>query len=193
MRLLVGLGNPGQKYARNRHNIGFMAVDAIARRYGFGVYRSRFRGLLAEGGIAGQKALILKPETYMNLSGTSVTEAANFYKIALEDVIVFHDELALEFAKVRVKTGGGAAGHNGLKSIDAHLGNGYRRVRIGIDHPGDKRLVSPYVLSDFFAEEVPVMETLIEAMAEAMPALIEGDPSSFMNKIALAVRAAQET
>jgi PTH1 family peptidyl-tRNA hydrolase len=193
MRLLVGLGNPGQKYARNRHNIGFMAVDAIARGFGFSVYRSRFRGLLAEGEIASQKVLLLKPETYMNLSGTSVAEAANFYKIALEDVIVFHDELALEFAKVRVKTGGGAAGHNGLKSIDAHLGNGYRRVRIGIDHPGDKRLVSPYVLSDFFAEEVPVMETLIDTMAQATPALIEGDPSSFMNRIALAVRAAQET
>jgi len=192
MRLLVGLGNPGQKYSRNRHNIGFMAVDAIAHTFGFSVYRSRFRGLVAEGEIASQKVLILKPETYMNLSGTSVAEAANFYKIALEDVIVFHDELALDFARVRVKTGGGAAGHNGLKSIDAHLGNGYRRVRIGIGHPGDKRLVSPYVLSDFFAEEVPVVQVVIEAITDAAPLLIKGDESSFMNKIALAVRDAQE-
>ena len=189
MQLWAGLGNPGQRYAGNRHNIGFLAVDAIARKYGFGAYRSRFQGLIAEGEIAGEKLLILKPQTMMNLSGISVSEAANFYKIPLDRVVVFHDELALAFAKVRVKIGGGTAGHNGLKSLDAHLGNGFKRVRIGIDHPGHKDLVSPYVLSDFLKEERPVMEKLVEAIVEAAPDLAKGDDSGFMNKIALAVPA----
>jgi len=190
MRLLAGLGNPGGRYAGNRHNIGFMAVDAIAAQYGFGAYRTRFKGSVAEGTIAGEKVYLMKPETFMNLSGTALAEAVTFYKVPLTDVIVFHDEMALEFGKVRVKTGGGHAGHNGLKSLDAHIGNGYKRVRIGIGHPGQKELVTPYVLSDFFKEERPVLDAVIAAIAEAVPELIRGDDSTFMNRIALAAQSA---
>ena len=141
MFLLVGLGNPGRSYAHNRHNIGFMAIEAIGRRHGFSPVRSRFSGLVSEGVIKGERTLLLQPQTYMNESGRSVGEAARFHKIALENIIVLHDELDLAPAKCRIKTGGGVAGHNGLRSISAHIGNDYKRVRLGIGHPGDKSLV----------------------------------------------------
>src|SRR5215475_7550624 len=148
MRLLVGLGNPGTRYAGNRHNIGFMAVDAIARRHGLGPWRRRFQGVACEGVIGSERVLLLLPGTYMNDSGRAVAESAHFYKLAVADIVVFHDELDLPPGKLRVKTGGGNAGHNGLRSISAHVGNDYRRVRIGIGHPGVKELVQPYVLTD---------------------------------------------
>src|ERR1044071_1300691 len=151
--LFVGLGNPGARYAGNRHNIGFMAVDAIARRHGIGPWRRRFQGVACEGPIGSPRALLLLPGTYMNESGRAVAEAAHFYKLGLTDIAVFHDELDLPPGKVRVKVGGGFAGHNGLRSISAHIGNDYRRVRIGIGHPGVKELVYPYVLSDFAKAE----------------------------------------
>ena len=149
MRLIVGLGNPGARYARNRHNIGYMAADAIARRYGFPAFRSRFKGELAEGVIAGARRLLLRPETFMNASGESVLAAMSFYKIPPAEIVVIHDELDLRPGKVRVKRGGGSAGHNGLRSIDAMIGADYWRIRIGVGHPGVKELVQPYVLQNF--------------------------------------------
>src|SRR5947207_3734261 len=153
MLLLVGLGNPGSRYAGNRHNIGFMAVDAIAKRHGIVPWRRRFQGVAVEGPLGGQRVLLLLPGTYMNESGRAVAEAANFYKLDLADIVVFHDEIDLAPGKVRVKTGGGVAGHNGLRSIAAHIGNDYRRGRIGVGHPGVKSLVEVYVLSDFAKNE----------------------------------------
>ena len=149
MRLFVGLGNPGAKYAQNRHNIGFMAVEEIARRHGFAPWRRRFQGETSEGTLDRERVVLLKPATYMNESGRAVQEAANFFKIAAGDITVFQDELELPAAKVRVKVGGGIAGHNGLRSITSHIGNDYRRVRLGIGHPGIKELVHHHVLSDF--------------------------------------------
>ncbi|NBC88025.1 MAG: aminoacyl-tRNA hydrolase, partial [Alphaproteobacteria bacterium] len=149
MRLFVGLGNPGRQYAMNRHNIGFMAVERIAAEHGFPPFRAKFQGQVSEGRLGGAKVLILKPETYVNRSGQAVGEAARFYKLAPEDIVVFHDELDLSPGKVRVKQGGGHAGHNGLRSLHAHLGDGYGRVRLGIGHPGHKDRVTSYVLSDF--------------------------------------------
>jgi aminoacyl-tRNA hydrolase len=149
MKLFVGLGNPGAQYARNRHNIGFMAADAIAARHGFGPWRGKFQGEIAEGRLGTEKVLMLKPGTFMNLSGDSVRAAAQFYKIPPEDIVAFHDELDLAPGRVRVKTGGGHAGHNGLRSIAAHMGPDFVRVRLGIGHPGDKRQVTAYVLGDF--------------------------------------------
>ncbi|HRY03209.1 MAG TPA: aminoacyl-tRNA hydrolase, partial [Beijerinckiaceae bacterium] len=149
MLLFVGLGNPGRQYARNRHNIGFMAIEQIARAHNFAPFRARFQGRVSEGQIGGEKVILLEPETYMNESGRAVGEAARFYKIGLDGIAVFHDELDLAPGKCRVKIGGGAAGHNGLRSIDAHLGKDYRRIRLGIGHPGDKNLVHSYVLNDF--------------------------------------------
>ncbi|MGZ5897244.1 MAG: aminoacyl-tRNA hydrolase, partial [Xanthobacteraceae bacterium] len=149
MRLLVGLGNPGARYAGNRHNIGFMAVDAIARRHGLPPWRRRFQGVATEGAIGGEKVFLLLPGTFMNESGRAVAEAANFYKLGMNNITVFHDEIDLPPAKVRVKAGGGIAGHNGLRSISSHIGNDYRRVRIGVGHPGVKDLVHAYVLNDF--------------------------------------------
>ena len=189
MRLLAGLGNPGTRYAAHRHNVGFMAVDAIAHAQGVSGFKKRWDGLLAEAPVAGEKTLIFKPQTYMNRVGPAIAEAARFYKLALEDVIVFHDDLDLALGKVRIKTGGGAGGHNGLRSIDAHLGNEYKRVRIGIGHPGRKELVESYVLSDFFKEERGVIVTVLKAIGDAAPALIAGNDGEFMNKIALAVQA----
>ncbi|WP_142847298.1 aminoacyl-tRNA hydrolase [Telmatospirillum sp. J64-1] len=183
MLLLVGLGNPGSGYAKNRHNIGFMAADEIVRRYSFGPWRSKFQGQLAEGSINGQRCLMLKPETYMNLSGQSVAAAARFLKIPVIDIVVIHDELDLAPGKLRVKRGGGAGGHNGLKSIDAHLGKEYRRVRLGIGHPGDRNLVSPYVLQDFSKAEEVWLHPLLDAVAEAFPLLIQGDDNLFMTKV----------
>ena len=185
MRLVVGLGNPGSRYARNRHNIGFMAVDAIARRHGIGAFRNRFKGELAEGAIAGERRLLLKPQTFMNASGEAVLAAMSFYKIAPEDIVVIHDEIDLRDGKVRVKLGGGNAGHNGLRSIDALIGPGYWRVRIGIGHPGFKELVQPYVLQNFYAEEVTEwVEPLIDAVAETIPLLLSGAPDAFMSEVA---------
>lgn len=188
MKLLVGLGNPGAKYAFNRHNVGFMAVDCIADLYGFGPWRKRFSGLAAEGPIDGEKCLLLKPETFMNESGRSVGEAVRFYKLELADVIVFHDELDLAPEKVRVKIGGGVAGHNGLKSITSHIGNDYVRVRIGIGHPGNKALVHGHVMGDFSKRDQDWLAPLLGAMADAAPSLIHGRNDQFQTKVAHALQ-----
>jgi PTH1 family peptidyl-tRNA hydrolase len=187
MRLFVGLGNPGSRYARNRHNVGFMAVDAIARAHGAAPWRRRFQGEAAEALVGGERVLLVKPQTYMNESGRSVAEAQRFFKLELADVVVFHDELDLAPAKVRVKLGGGNAGHNGLRSITAQCGNDYRRVRIGIGHPGDKDLVHAYVLSDFARSEEAWVEGLCGACADAAPLLATRDDASFQNKVHLAM------
>ncbi|MCK1615321.1 aminoacyl-tRNA hydrolase [Bradyrhizobium sp. 159] len=189
MRLFVGLGNPGARYARNRHNIGFMAVDEIARRHGFAPWRRRFQGETSEGTLGPERVILLKPTTYMNDSGRSVQEAAGFFKIALGDVTVFHDELELPPGKVRVKIGGGIAGHNGLRSISAHIGNDYRRVRLGIGHPGVKELVHGYVLSDFAKTDNEWVATLCEAVAEHAPLLAKGTDATFANRVHLAMQA----
>lgn len=190
MFLIVGLGNPGARHAGNRHNIGFMVVDAIARRHGFAPWRRRFHGVASEGTLGGRKTLLLLPGTFMNESGGAVADAAAFYKIALDDILVVHDELDLAPAKVRIKIGGGIAGHNGLRSISAHLGNDYKRVRIGIGHPGDKNIVHSYVLSDFAkSERTGWVETLIDAAADNAELLTRGGDASFQNKIHLALEA----
>ncbi len=185
MILIVGLGNPGEKYARQRHNIGFMAVDEIIRRHNFSPERKRFQGLVCEGTLDGEKALILKPQTYMNESGRSVGEAMRFYKLEPSDVVVMHDELDLPAAKVRIKTGGGAAGNNGIKSITSHIGAEFRRLRIGIGHPGDRARVSGHVLGDFAKADKTWLEPLLDAIAEAAPLLAEGKDSSFANRVHL--------
>jgi PTH1 family peptidyl-tRNA hydrolase len=190
MLLFVGLGNPGREYARNRHNIGFMALDAIARRHGFPAPRAKFQGLAREGTIGGERVILLQPQTYMNESGRSVGEAARFHKIGLGDIIVFHDELDLAPAKLRIKIGGGNAGHNGLRSITAHMGNDYKRVRLGIGHPGDKALVHGYVLSDFAKAEEPWVETICDALADNAAMLVSGDDAGLQNKVHLALDAA---
>jgi peptidyl-tRNA hydrolase, PTH1 family len=189
MRLLVGLGNPGTRYAGNRHNIGFMAVDAIARRHGLGPWRRRFQGVACEGVIGSERVLLLLPGTYMNDSGRAVAEAAHFYKLTVADIVVFHDELDLPPAKLRVKTGGGNAGHNGLRSISAHVGNDYRRVRIGVGHPGMKELVQPYVLSDFAKSDRAWVEALCDIVADNAELIARGDDASFQNKVHLAMQA----
>lgn len=185
MLLFVGLGNPGQRYAGNRHNIGFMAVEAVARAHGAGPWRRRFQGEATEATIAGERVIMLKPETYMNESGRSVAEAQRFFKIDLKDVVVFHDELDLAPAKLRVKLGGGNAGHNGLRSITAQCGNDYRRVRLGIGHPGAKELVHAYVLSDFGKAERDWVADLCAATAEYAPLLAKGDDNAFQSKVHL--------
>ncbi len=189
MLLFVGLGNPGAGYAGNRHNIGFMAVDAIARRHGFPQWRRKFQGVAAEGTIGAARALLLLPGTYMNESGRAVGEAAHFYKLTPGDIVVFHDEIELPPGKLRVKTGGGNAGHNGLRSISEHVGNDYRRVRIGVGHPGSKELVHGYVLSDFAKSERPWVEAMSDAIADSAELLARGQDSSFQNKIHLAMDA----
>jgi PTH1 family peptidyl-tRNA hydrolase len=189
MILLVGLGNPGAEYAGNRHNIGFMAVDRIAARHGFTPWRARFQGSSAEGTIGGVKAMLLKPGTYMNESGRSVAEAARFFKIPLDAIVVLHDELDLPPAKVRIKAGGGNAGHNGLRSISAHMGNDYKRVRLGIGHPGDKARVHSYVLNDFAKSERDWVEALTDAVADNAVLLAKGEDAAFQNKIHLAMAA----
>src|SRR6267142_2499035 len=175
MLLLVGLGNPGSRYAGHRHNSGFMAVDASARRHGIGPWRRRFQGVAAEGPLGGERALLLLPGTYMNDSGRAVAEAANFYKLGLPDIVVFHDEIDLAPGKVRVKTGGGSAGHNGLRSISSHVGNDYRRVRIGVGHPGAKELVHAYVLNAVAKGERDWVETLCGLMADNAGLLAKGE------------------
>ncbi len=184
MLLVVGLGNPGPEYARNRHNIGFMAADALVRRHSFGPWRSKFQADIAEGGIDGERVLLLKPHTYMNLSGQSVAAAARFLKIATPDIVVLHDDLDLAPGRLRVKRGGGAGGHNGLKSIDTHMGQDYRRVRLGIGHPGDKDLVSGYVLHDFAKADEAWLGPLLDAVADTFPLLAAGDDTGFMTRVA---------
>ncbi len=187
MRLIVGLGNPGAQHSGHRHNIGFMAAGAIARRHGFSPAREKFHSLAAEGTLAGDKALILWPQTYMNDSGRAVQAAMQFYKAEPNDVTVLYDEIDLEFGKVRVKKGGGAAGHNGIRSIDAHVGPDFWRVRIGVGHPGVKALVKHYVLHDFDAEEKPEVETMVGAIADNFALLFERGHEHFMTKVALAI------
>lgn len=184
MQILVGLGNPGAKYAANRHNIGFMALDRIASDHGFGPWKAKFQGQIAEGRLGGDKALLLKPETFMNLSGQSVGEAMRFYKLEPGDVTVFHDELDLAPGKVRLKTGGGHAGHNGLRSIHAHIGEAYHRVRLGIGHPGRKELVAAYVLHDFAKADEGWLDDLLRGLSDGAPYLVEGDRSRFQNAVA---------
>jgi len=188
MKILVGLGNPGQKYEGNRHNIGFMAVDAIADRYGAGQWRKRFQSLATEIDIDRVRYLVLKPQTYMNESGRSVGEAMRFYKISPADVIVFHDELDLEPGKLRVKIGGGHAGHNGLKSITAHIGSDFQRVRLGIGHPGSREAVTHYVLNDFARADRQWLEPLLDGIARGVPHLVTGQDGKFMNDVARVMR-----
>jgi len=189
MLLFVGLGNPDPEYARNRHNIGFMAVEAIAKRHGLRPWRRRFHGVAVDGALGGERAVLLLPGTYMNDSGLAVAAAAQFYKIALGEIVVFHDEVDLPPGKLRVKTGGGNAGHNGLRSISAHVGNDYRRVRIGVGHPGVKDLVYAHVLGDFAKSERPWVEALCEIIADNAELLMRGQDATFQNKVHLAMDA----
>ena len=189
MLLFVGLGNPGAKHAANRHNIGFMVVEAIAKAHRFAPWRRRFQGVATEGTIGQEKVLLLLPGTYMNESGRAVAEAAHFYKLPVGDIAVFHDEIELPSAKVRVKVGGGIAGHNGLRSISAHVGNDYKRVRIGVGHPGVKELVHPHVLSDFAKAERPWVEALTDVIAANAELLATAKDASFQNKVHLAMAA----
>ncbi len=184
MFVLAGLGNPGKQYARNRHNIGFVVVDAIIRQHGFSGCREKFSATVAQGNVNGEKILALKPMTYMNRSGQAVAAAVGFYKLSPRDVIVIHDDLDLACGQLRIKCGGGHAGHNGLRNIDAHIGPDYLRLRIGIGHPGDKDAVNPHVLSDFTASENTCLDPVIDAVAEHFPLLIGGDCSLFMTRLA---------
>jgi len=193
MKLWVGLGNPGAEHALQRHNIGFMAADRIAARHNFGPWRRKFRGEAADGTIAGEKILLLKPMTYMNESGASVQAAAAFHKLSPADVLIFHDELDLAPGKVRVKQGGGAAGHNGLRSTDRHVGNDTWRVRLGIGHPGHKALVHNHVLGNFAKSDRAWLEALLDAVADAAPLLAEGRHEEFMTRVAWLTQPAKET
>jgi PTH1 family peptidyl-tRNA hydrolase len=185
LKLFVGLGNPGAKYAMNRHNIGFMAVDEIASSHGFSPWRKKFQGLLCEGSLGGVKVILLKPETFMNLSGQSVGEALRFYKLNASNVTVFHDELDLAPGKIRVKQGGGHAGHNGLRSIHQHLSPDYQRVRLGIGHPGRKEMVSGYVLHDFPKADLGWIDDLMHGIGDGVAHLAAGHADKFMNAVAL--------
>ena len=187
MKLFVGLGNPGAKYARNRHNIGFMAVDRIAGDHGFAPWRSKFQGQLTEGRLGTQKVVLLKPQTFMNLSGQSVGEAMRFYKLDSTDVVVFHDELDLAPGKVRLKSGGGHAGHNGLRSIHQHIGPHYDRVRLGIGHPGDKNKVSGYVLSDFAKADADWLDDEMRGISDGAAQLAQDEGPKFLNAVAARV------
>ncbi len=189
MLLFVGLGNPGPQYAGNRHNVGFMALQAIARRHEISPWRRRFQGVAVEGDITGERVLLLLPGTYMNESGRAVAEAANFYKLDPARIVVFHDEAELPPGKVRLKLGGGNAGHNGLRSISEHIGNDYHRVRIGVGHPGDKNLMERYVLQDFAKDEWLWVEALCDIISDNVGSLIEGKNSTFQNKVHLAMQA----
>jgi PTH1 family peptidyl-tRNA hydrolase len=189
MLLFVGLGNPGPQYAGNRHNIGFMAAQAIARRHDIKPWRRKFQGVAVEGVIGAERVLLLLPGTYMNESGRAVREAANFYKLEPGQVTVFQDEAELGAGKVRVKLGGGNAGHNGLRSISEHIGNDYRRVRLGVGHPGNKDLMERYVLQDFAKDEWPWVEALCDIVADNVGLLVEGKESTFQNRVHLAMSA----
>lgn len=189
MFLFVGLGNPGPQYENQRHNVGFMAIDMIAHAYGFPIFKSKHQGLLSQGTIDGHKVVLLKPQTFMNLSGQSVRAVADYYKIPTDRIIVFHDELDIAHAALKIKCGGGHGGHNGLRSIVAHLGSNFYRVRIGIDHPGDKALVHSFVLQDFGKREREMIDGLMQDFVPEMPLLIEdvisGKSSTFTTKLAL--------
>jgi PTH1 family peptidyl-tRNA hydrolase len=187
MLLFVGLGNPGSQYVGNRHNVGFMVVQAIAKRHNIGPWRRRFQGLSTEGVIGSERTFMLLPGTFMNESGRAVAEAVNFYKLGLQSIVVFHDEIDLAPGKVRVKAGGGVAGHNGLRSISAHIGNDYRRVRIGVGHPGVKELVHAYVLNDFAQSEREWVDALCDIMADNADLLVRGQDAAFQNKVHLAM------
>ncbi|MFD1254963.1 Peptidyl-tRNA hydrolase [Devosia equisanguinis] len=191
MKLLVGLGNPGNQYAGNRHNIGFMAIDAIASAHGISGWKSKHAGLIAEGNIGTERVLLLKPQTFMNKSGDSVQQVTRFFKIPVGEVIVFYDELDLAPGKVRVKIGGGNGGHNGLRSIDPQIGLDYKRVRLGIGHPG-KEFVTPHVLGDFAKSDKAWLDPLLDEIARQAPLLLKGDDNGFMNKLALAVQGGEE-
>ncbi|CCV08824.1 Peptidyl-tRNA hydrolase [Mesorhizobium metallidurans STM 2683] len=188
MLLFAGLGNPGAKYANNRHNVGFMAADAIARRHSFSPWSKKFQGLIAEGMLGGEKIILIKPQTFMNLSGQAIGEALRFYKLAPSALTVFYDEIDLAERKLRVKTGGGAGGHNGIRSIDEHVGNAYRRVRIGIGHPGVKDLVHNHVLGDFAKADREWLDPLLDAIAANAEMIVRGDEPGFMNKVSVAVQ-----
>jgi PTH1 family peptidyl-tRNA hydrolase len=188
MLLIVGLGNPGPRYAYNRHNIGFMALEDIAERWRFGPFRAKFSGQIADGKLAGEPVLLFKPLTYMNDSGRAVSQAVRFFKLAPENVVAIHDDLDLAPGKCRVKKGGGAGGHNGLRSLDSHIGKDYWRIRLGIGHPGDKDLVHGYVLHDFAKSDEDWLDPLMEAVAEAIPLMAEGEHEKFMSKVAMLTR-----
>ena len=187
MKLIVGLGNPGEKYARNRHNVGFMAVEKIAERHAFGPWKRKFQGLAADGDLGGEKVMLLKAQTYMNESGRSVGEAARFLKVAVGDIIVLYDEIDLAPGKLKAKTGGGNAGHNGLRSISAHLENDYARVRIGVGHPGHKDLVANYVLNDFAKADRAWLDPMLDAIAGAAGRLGKGGLERFLTDVARAL------
>ena len=187
MLVFAGLGNPGERYARQRHNVGFMAADAIHRRHSFSPWTKKFQALVSEGRLGSEKVLLVKPQTWMNLSGQAVGEALRFYKLEPADVTVFYDELDLAPGKVRVKRAGGAGGHNGIRSLDGHLGQDYRRVRIGIGHPGIKEMVQPHVLGDFAKADHEWLDPLLDALADHIGLLAKGDDNGFMNKLSLAV------
>lgn len=188
MLLFAGLGNPGAKFANNRHNAGFMAADAIARRHSFSPWTKKFQALVAEGRLGGDKVMLIKPQTFMNLSGQAVGEALRFYKLAPSALTVFYDEIDLAPGKVRVKTGGGAGGHNGIRSLDQHVGKDYCRVRIGVGHPGVKEMVHGHVLGDFAGADREWLEVLMDAIADSADLLAKGDESSFMNRVTLTLR-----
>ena len=186
--LIAGLGNPGAQYARNRHNAGFILADEIHAHYRFGPWRAKFEGFLSEGALAGRKTYLLKPQPFMNLSGDCIGPALRFFKLPLEALVVVHDEIDLAAGKLKVKTGGGDAGQNGLRSITATLGPDYRRVRIGVGHPGEKSLVSAHVLQNFSKEEIDWLRPLVGAMVEAAPLLAKDDDAGFMSKVALLIK-----
>ena len=187
MKLIVGLGNPGAKYAGNRHNIGFMAVDRIAEEHGFGPWKSRFQGLVSEGRLGDEKVVLLKPETFMNRSGQSVGEAMRFFKLDPSDVIVLHDEIDLAPSRVRWKHGGGHAGHNGLRSVHGHIGPDYSRVRLGVGHPGHKDAVPGYVLHDFAKSDQDWLDDVLRGVADGAAYLAKGDSGKFLNAVSLRV------
>jgi PTH1 family peptidyl-tRNA hydrolase len=188
MLLFAGLGNPGAKYANNRHNVGFMAADAIARRHSFSPWSKKFQGLIAEGTLAGEKVILIKPQTFMNLSGQSIGEALRFYKLGPSALTVFYDEIDLAAGKVRVKVGGGSGGHNGIRSLDQHVGKDFRRVRIGVGHPGVKEMVHGHVLGDFAKSDREWLDVLLDTIADDVGLLAKGDDNSFMNHVTLALR-----
>jgi PTH1 family peptidyl-tRNA hydrolase len=191
MKLFVGLGNPGSEYARQRHNVGFLAVERIAERHGLGPWKKRFHGLVCDGPIGGHRVMLLKPQTYMNDSGRSVGEAQRYVKVSEHDIYVFHDELDLAPGKLKVKTGGGNAGHNGLRSITAHIGNEYARVRIGIGHPGSKEQVLRHVLHDFAKADAVWLAPLLDAIADAAPRLAAGDDARFLTDVARGLKGSE--
>lgn len=193
MQLFVGLGNPESKYAENRHNVGFMAIDALAAAYGFGDFREKYHGLLAEGKIGTQKVLLLKPQTFMNKSGVSVSEAVNFFKLDGSQIVVFYDELDLPPGKLRMRRGGGFAGHNGLRSINAHMGADFRRARLGIGHPGDKAKVTGHVLGDFAKADADWLADFLKALADHAPLLAAGDDATYQTRVVEAMHSQDQT